>query len=284
MHSDPVERGRTAATNRSMEYNANDALQFRLRYARGCSVAGCPLGPIVGGDTPNSQPLLCILEHDHRNPEEKVDGVMMLSGSAREQEVAKTDCKCLWHHAIHTREHTGVQAASEPRSTRTHDTIELRHRRDRTRCEHPLHDSMSYASLVPTSAVDPLVFSFMTVTQISCRRIDTNSSSRLTELELGQARIFCRFCHAIHRMCGRWKTSNIKGVTSHDYELLLRTTPAFIQCFDDMTSDVDWTAQAQATKKKMSDAAKSRKRKSNPVEADEREREEETEKQQTQSE
>jgi len=235
---------------------STELLDFRQRHATGCSVVGCPLAP-SGSDV-----ILTLLEHDHINRTTKIDSVTQLTGSARVSELAKTRVLCCWHHFAKTRdEHRHMNVSERP-------CVQLRklgQRKLDTGCQHPLHSQMPYAQLVPVSG-DPLVVGFLEVSHITrgCEsKLNQDPSARASaysaDLISGRAVVHCKFCHRLYSLCeaARLYTTPL---TQHQYGLLLRRYPSFVQYFDIAVSDFDWDACKARLVQRQSLAAKNRKR------------------------
>lgn len=242
---------RAAARARDSERTSSAWLTFRRNTAKGCTVKGCVLAPA------DSDPLLCLLEHDHVDPDQKTSDLARLHGEERLAEAEKTQVKCLWHHFIHTREHRGDKPI--PQKKKGWSPI-LALVKVRTGCEHPLHASMPYASLVPSYKDDPLLAGFMEVSHIDCResldssvRNGARNVALLEHLASEKAVVHCSFCHRLYTMCEHASMSNTSGC-QYQYAVLLRRFPAFVQHFDEVTSAVDWEEERRQRSSNMSEA------------------------------
>ncbi len=184
---------------------------------------------------------MMLLQYDHREDEEKTDCVSSLFGSAREAEVQKTDCKCAWHHFMHTRVQMGYTPDGKY-CTNTGLKLQLRKRKEKTGCQHPLHKGMPYSSLVPSSCDDPLVYGFLDVSHVRLGRTASKTHGEaqlLADLDSGAAVIHCKFCHFLYTVCeNAMKFSSAKS--QYYFSVLLRKLPAFVQHFDESTAGFDW--------------------------------------------
>lgn len=216
---------------------SSSALAFKKSTAVGCVVDECPLHEEV--DT-SSAPWITLLEYDHRDASEKVAMVSLLHGVEREIEHAKTDTKCLWHHHLHTRHSGDWKIASKlPRKFQR----QIAAIKESKGCEHPVHKTMEYAALVPSSNDDPLVHGFLHVSHI---RLDVKEvvrpsySVKLDHLNAGSAVIHCAFCHRLWTACEHAKIFDTP-VSRHHFDLLLKRSPAFVQHFEESTVGIDWS-------------------------------------------
>lgn len=252
-YRDEADRGRAAISRRARNNQNSDYLNFKKTHATGCSVEGCALQP-------SANPMISLMDHDHRDPSTKVDNVTRMTGEERAAEVAKTDCTCLWHHFLHTREQKGYQPIGKSRILKPMHQVLLEWK-EYTGCEHPLHASMPYATLVPSAAEDPLMYGFLQISHVerpfrACyKKVERND--QLRDLKSGAAVVHCYFCHRLYTMCERSKLTG--GLHSaSEYATLLRQSPAFIQHFEESTTNVDWVAMRAKTHENMSKAATER--------------------------
>jgi len=232
------EEGRIAAHRKSQ-----DTLEFRLQHAKGCSVEGCPLAPPKDGE-----PLvpLRLLEHDHVDQATKVAKVTTLKGNARAAELEKTQCMCMWHHFLRTREQRGHRPVLDPSAIqrRTKEALAVAMWKERVHCEHPLHGSMPYASLVPSASDDPLMYGFLHASHVMRGGLhNTNFKRRsdtvLSDLASGAAVVHCKFCHALWTLAEDAQLADTP-LTQHQYGLL---PPAFVEHFKEKTAGFDWEAE-----------------------------------------
>lgn len=220
-----------------------DLLNFRIQHTAGCSIAGCVFAPSPF-DTPVQ---LLLFEYDHREEEQKVAYVTSLSGEVRSEELTKTDCKCLWHHFIHTRDQSGHQPAQERNENAKRDLAAWK---ERTGCQHPCHSNMAHAELVPAASDDPLMCGFLEVSHVT-RGVQWSSASKLNDLKLGQAVVHCKFCHRLYTLCEDAQMYDTP-FTQDQYFLLLKYHPAFVQHFLEVTAGFDWKAELLRIKQQRS--------------------------------
>lgn len=214
-------------------------LVFRLANAKGCSVEGCPLAPIEG-----DQQILELLEHDHIDETTKRACVSTLASSSREEELAKTRCVCLWHHWLHTREQVGDRPIAEKKQN-SRLRVALLLWKEMMHCEHPCHDSMPYASLVPQAEEDPLIKGFLEVSHVLRGRLHETSvkdKDHLKDLLDGKAVIHCKFCHALWSLCEDSKLHSTPR-TTHEMQVLQARHPEVVKHFEEKTAGFDWVAE-----------------------------------------
>jgi len=244
------EAARVAAHRRSQ-----DALEFRLQHAKGCSIEGCPLAPPAGGEPPV---LLGLLEHDHIDRSTKVAKVTELKGDARIAELQKTQCLCMWHHFLRTREQLGILPIEERKKKPTDRyAIALATRKERVHCEHPMHGSMPYASLVPSASDDPLVYGFLHASHVlrgglHNTHFNRRSEAILSDLASGAVVIHCKFCHALWTLAEDAQLADTP-LTQHQYRLL---PSAFVEHFKEKTAGFDWKAERVRICARISDGQK----------------------------
>jgi hypothetical protein len=224
-------------------------LLLRDRFVSGCSIGGCPLA---------SWNIFKLIHSDHREDEEKIDCVMSLKpGPEMEAEYLKTDAKCLYHHWVHTRE----MKCDSRRCYRRSDEIppnthlhRLAQYKERVQCEHPLHSSMPYASMILPPDQDPWVHSFFAVSHIGRvgkRSKDVQERARMYLAELQSvppaAKVHCSFCHALITVC---EEATLQGIQTfgepspyivEQFRRLEMQFPAFVALFILDTWDVDWS-------------------------------------------
>ena len=228
---------------RKCHLTSQDTLDFRLRAARGCCEHGCPLGPPKDGE--NAVPL-SLLEHDHVDPATKTTLVTWLTGAAREDELKKTVCRCLWHHFVRTREQLNHRSVEERALTQRVENTKVAEWKEYTHCQHPHHSQMPYASLVPSAHEDPLMVGFLNVSPLHLQPVPFRERStgekRLELLETGTALVFCKFCRALYRQCERSKLA-ATPFALHQMPLLKRVSPEFVDHFEKATAGFDWAAE-----------------------------------------
>lgn len=240
------------------ERQSTSMLQFRLQHSTGCVVDNCPLR----SDAP-----LCLLEQDHRDPRDKVDQIARLKGGARLNEVGKTDCKCLWHHFLHTREDRNFQPVDSQRCLQMRDLGRLK---ETAGCQHPCHSGMPYASLVPPATDDPRMYAFL---EVAHHRVGTHGGRSKThsirvrrymeDLGAGIASIYCAFCHAIYTVCEKAKMCR-SPMIQFQFKQIEQMFPAMVEFFHHQTHGVNWVAEREKICNKISLGmiqARSRKRK-----------------------
>jgi hypothetical protein len=201
----------------------------------------------------------CLLDFDHRDRSTKVNGVMMLEGAARNIELTKTDCLCLWHHWMHTALQLGwSDAMAQPDMNQVQ--TELGKFKLERGCQHPLHHSMWYAPLL---LQNPNHASFLEGSHVF-RKADIPARGRaphlrLLELQSGASVVHCRFCHRLWTICERVKLEDGRGrVIQASFALLLQRFPSFVQHFEVVTQGFDWDAERIRVRTKMSEASKLR--------------------------
>lgn len=222
-----------------------DILEFRLLHATACSVDGCPIQPTEEARVP-----FCFLEHIHINPAERKGYVTHMPPSLREKEVENTATLCLWHHFAQTRERRGFTPAGQ---RGTMPAKELGALKIEAGCQHPLHDTMSYAPLF--SAADPRAVGFFEVSHL--RRGGAHKAAvgdhrmqiYLSDLASGDAVVHCSFCHALWTQCERIQIHPCTPNSVHQDELLRRCFPAFVSNFEEVTAGSDWEAAAAMSKR-----------------------------------
>lgn len=253
----------TAAVAASMtEYRhrtSADTLAFRLTHSSGCIAEDCVFRE--GGP-------LCFLQHDHRDRNDKYDMVTSsrLTGNptARLAEVKKTDCKCLWHHYLRTREQLRFRV--EVASFDSHAERDLARLKAVTGCQHPHHHTMPYASMIPSLEVDPGRGSFFQVAHKlrgkppQRLRGGVRARQHLADLMASKAWLFCAFCHATYTVCERSKMSQTP-LLQFQYKQISEKFPQMVAFFDEQTHGFDWEAEKQRLHQRMSNAMKNRKRK-----------------------
>lgn len=245
-HHATLELGHQISLKENNRRVSEDRLQFRLKHATGCVFPGCPLGPQEG-----SEVLFTLLEHGHIDPTKKKGVVTAMKGLAREQELLKTRCLCIWHHCVHVRE---VRLSSNGKRTVkvADDRRLLQQTKQVNRCEHPLHASMPYASLV--DADHPVYVGFLDISHVrrglttTCMRGMTPRAATAIELLLDhrneKASVHCKFCHKLYTLCEDAMLSDAP-LTQQQYALLLKKHPAFVQHFHEQTNGFDWAAERQ---------------------------------------
>lgn len=260
----------------SVHRKSQAILEFRMEHAKGCSVEGCPLAPPAEGEPPV---ILSLLEHDHIDRETKVGMVTALNGEARVRELAKTRCVCLWHHFLHTRKQKGYVPAGQRTGTgAAPDAKELASWKERVHCQHPLHGSMPYASLVPSVKDDPIMLGFLEVSHVfrggAHNRDRANEAKRnMDELRSGAAVVHCSFCHALWTLAESAHMADTP-FAQHQYRLL---APAFVEHFKEKTAGFDWKAERLRINRRLSEGkiAKGRAKKRKREEKEQSEEEEE---------
>jgi hypothetical protein len=225
----------------SVKFSAK-RLEFRLQHAKGCVVGGCPLAP-------NDQvPLLILLEHDHINPASKRSIVTKsgISDRAREEEVKKTQCLCLWHHFVKTRQERRIRPISEiGPSERNYELAKLK---ATLGCTHPCHAIMPYSSLVPSGDVDDHVYAFLQVAYLlpGANPLDHNASSHLENIANGKAQVYCKFCRCLYTMAEDAHLSESPH-SMQQFQLLEARFPAFVTHFREKTAGFDWISHRART-------------------------------------
>ena len=252
------EQGRSEISDRLQKVHnhrrSNDMLSFRLANAKGCSVEGCPLAPMEDG-----QQLIELMEHDHIDGTTKRACVSTLRASARDTELAKTRCVCLWHHWLHTREQTGDAPIDKNMGPPLNIALLLW--KEMMHCEHPCHDSMPYAPLVSQAEEDPLIKGFLEVSHILRGRLHgkgTKNKDHLKDLLEGRAVIHCKFCHTLWSLCEAAKLHNTPR-TIHEMGVMQDRHPAFVQHFEEQTKGFDWNAEKTRILKKGAEGRRKRK-------------------------
>lgn len=228
----------TAAQRAASDRRSADRLAFRLQNAKGCSAAQCPLAE---GSTPVP---LVLLEHDHLDGVEKVASVTAMSGKARQEEAEKTVCLCLWHHHLHTRDQRGDRPVSQRKELSPIKQAVLLWK-EMVHCEHPCHDSMPYAKLVPEVEEDDRIASFLDVSHLKRGRV-YNSAYRsvlqLADLLSEEAVVHCKMCHALWTFCEHAMLYDTPR-TRHQKGVMEQHFGAFQRHFDGVTEGFDWAAE-----------------------------------------
>ncbi len=212
-------------------------LDFRQSNATGCSVPGCVLqGPLCLALVP-------LIEHDHVDDSSKLGEMSHMPLKKRDAELQKTICVCLWHHQLHTRVQNGIKpAVDRPGGARR----KLSFRKEQLGCQHPLHSSMVYASLVPAAKDDPLMYGFLHVSHVSVGpKADHKDSSKIRDLDRGAAVIHCAFCHKLYTVLEYSKLH--ARAASRAYEAAMRAKfPEFCAHFDSATAGTDWEKHSKS--------------------------------------
>jgi len=234
-----------------------ETLEFRRKHASYCSIPGCVLGAITTDSASSIQSdrnhagtdainvLLDLINLDHIDPKTKIDVVTALSGPLRLEELKKTQPLCLWHHFLKTREEKGIRSLFDV----THDYRVVALIKTFLGCQHPEHDSMKYASLVPKSSDDPRMFNFLEISHI--RRGNSaysglNINSTIFRHILGGlAVVHCKFCHALYTVCERHHLTPESPYLADQYNVLKRISPQFVQQFEESTAGFPWATEAQ---------------------------------------
>jgi hypothetical protein len=206
-------------------------LADRLKYSTGCITEGCLLAA-------EHHPMLTLLEQHHRDPTTKILDVWSLYGEARMIELPKTDCLCAWHHYLETAAAYEHNSNDEVENGR----LEVRLARQGKGCEHPYHNQMPYAPLVPVAPVPVRMLGFFHVSHVRLgvkRSTQPTSPEQIEDLESGAAVVHCKFCHLFWGLCER-NSLFTSPYLSHELGRLLRLSPAFIVHFHERTTGFDW--------------------------------------------
>lgn len=233
-----------------------ERLEFRRHASLGCVIENCPLTQPPPG---HPRILFSLLEHDHRNKDEKMFPVLEagLSLQQRLQELPKTDCKCLWHHFLHTSKQMKIKTVTASENRRLF--ARLAKQKLRSGCQHPLHDRMPYAMLIDQE--NETRFAFFEVSHIhrgsaTARLPRSTRAHRLNDLAAGIAVVHCRFCHRLYTLCERAMLSPSAPHTQYELEMLRSQFPAFVADFESNTSDFDWDAERDRLSKNASEKKK----------------------------
>lgn len=230
---------------------SRELLDFKRKHVLGCTVDGCVMGPGL------MEPIMCLFQHDHVVRETKKHSVTCLRGAAREKELKKTQVLCVWHHWLKTHHERNEYHAAVRRH---HPHRELGLYKMRVGCQHPLHASMPYASMVPSaeqerSVVGFLHVSHLTLTTTNQERLEIGDphSLKLADLKTGAAAVHCDFCHKLYTLCEQSKQMDAP-YTKHEFAKLVRRYPAFVQHFDETTAGHDWMVRRKFRKPKRAES------------------------------
>jgi len=215
-------------------------LAFRQKYAKGCSYVGCVLAP-AAESTRASDVLFTLLEHDHIERQTKVACVTNLTGDARMKELEKTQVLCIWHHFLKTRDEIGreVDVVNNEKIT-----VKVRCYKMSVGCQHPLHSTMSYASMIPIVQQDIKMSGFLHVTHVHrgvARQL--KAEAQMEDIQNNKAVIYCKMCHSLYTLCQNAHVHPDSPLTQHQYQLLQVQTPAFVAHFEIANSEFDWSAE-----------------------------------------
>lgn len=130
-------------------------------------------------------------------------------------------------------------------------------------CQHPCHSHMPYAPLFMAPVLNPTHIGTLHISHL--RRGDgtirnqlmKSGNSRISfglglrDLEEGIAEVHCRFCHKLYTLCEN-KAMFSGAIIDHDYDVLQRECPSFIQHFEQATNGYDWDAERRRISKAQS--------------------------------
>jgi hypothetical protein len=246
-------RARSITSHRASQLRASEErLQFRLRTAQGCSVPECPLRP-PATNTPQHAIFLRWLEHDHVDPDTKVGNLANMRGDARDAELKKTVCLCAWHHFLRTRDQLHYRSSREAPTCRR----EIAAEKERRGCQHPLHQQMPYARILPSSwTEDSLAHAFLEVSHHvrGIAKRTNNGTERADahhrDLETGDAVVFCRFCHLLYTALESRALYGSNAFNDHQFHCALIQFPAFVAHFEMTTAGFDWESERSRIMKK----------------------------------
>lgn len=239
---DAMEERKARESKQANDAKSAKTLAFQLEHIRGCSEPGCPLAHPA--QHASFTPLLCLFEHDHIDPEEKVDCVTKLTGQLRQDELLKTRVLCLWHHHLRTREQLGHGQIQNP------VIHPLAAYKAEVQCQHPCHASMAHASVV-VDLQSPSALAFLEVSHVNLGSTVQRTSSGTMKAGLmlqhlqsvpPTAVVHCSFCHALYTLCER-ATLRTAPLVVHQLGQLRLQYPAFVQHFEQMTAGFDWDAE-----------------------------------------
>jgi hypothetical protein len=207
-------------------------LQFRLKNAKGCSVKGCPMSAACHTEFPVFH---CHLVHEYMDENEKWASVPAMKASDRDEALAKTRVVCQWHRFLNKELSTGQ---SRP----------IARLKAKDGCLHPLHSGMEYSGLVREGPEWCLFVEIAHHALGSRRRLLNYGPSKdavlIQDVEDGLATTYCRFCHKLWTLCEIARLSDAPA-TTHQYNLLLKRYPAFVQDFEEVTEGFDWEQEKQ---------------------------------------
>lgn len=267
-----VERGRNITHESKEAYDAANALSIRaakvrelenrlasfLEHGLSCTTPNCP---VVG------MPLLCVFDKHHPDPSLKTKNVAALKGKRLLAEIPVTVNTCVWHHFEVTRDQRNMKPANEARQP---EVRMLGLRKQISGCQHPLHATMPYASLVEGDD-ESRSYAFHEVAHVFRnvkRKLRLDPTENNEDLNAGVAVIHCRFCARIWTLCETSKLSPDTPYSKDQFPKLLKFSPAFVQHFEQETDGFDWEAErARLTQKICDTVAQGKRRRSSPSSA-----------------
>lgn len=234
IHATPeiAEQAHLESYRESADRVSREWREFQDIHATGCSVAGCPMAPRNDG----APTLFTLMVHARIDRTEPYQDLHRLRGEARNEQLQKTKCLCIWHNFV------GKQSGGSPSSSdEDHKAlVEIK----KGGCTHPLHSSMAYASLVPSSMQDPSVTGFLDVSHVIPKVVKGQNtfSSLLHDVQAGHAAIHCKFCHKLWTLCESAKMYDASTCQDQFHRLLVQH-PAFVHHFDVSTAAIDWSQE-----------------------------------------
>ena len=229
-------------------------LLFLRQKMLGCSVAGCPLGPVAG-----VEPIFALLNWDHLH--DKLEMVYKLSASQWEKEIAKCRVMCLWHHHLVTAQQRGFRTLAELKSsTGTKQCTLFAEHKLATGCQHPQHYALPYSSLW---IVHPHLHSFLQRSQIlrgvatlpenKIKQGEQRAAMHLDHCSRGLAVIHCHFCHALYTRLEA-EIANSSPFLRAEVVKIAQRYPEFVREFVTKQSVInfDWKGYAEEAADKIS--------------------------------
>jgi hypothetical protein len=176
-------------------------------------LVGCPLAWKEGHS--QEERLFCPLQCDNIGRDSKERVVSYLKGRGWEAMVAEfNQCRvvCVWHHHKRTPADRGDQPADVKAPGRDGASGLLKLEKMLRGCEHPLHSSMPYHSIVSVmGSLDPSqqlpVMGFLHVSHKKrappgqTANYKLSKQKKLEDLQSGKAVVHCGFCHHLWTMC-----------------------------------------------------------------------------------
>jgi hypothetical protein len=179
---------------------AAERYAWRLEHAKGCSVPDCPYAPpSIAEKTAGRMNLLCHLQHDHLQPNEKVKGVTHLCGVRRDAELEKTDVKCLAHHQMRTNQQQGSRKITDlAGAVRTLAEEKVRRGCERRFCTSKLNGLFAMFESVGT------LHTFLHVSHLHrSTKKKLTIAQKLKDLLDKKAICECAMCHAVKTLMER---------------------------------------------------------------------------------
>ena len=210
-------------------------MEFREKYATGCSIDGCVVGADLG----------CLLSHVQLDDSGEKSNLSELRGEKLEHAGEKTVCLCLWHHFVRLRQQRGDRKVVDIYALNRRRLAQMKLE---VGCQHPIHKDMPYGRLLPSTSADARMHGFFDISHTKLGEHDPNkrlkSSLQVQHLENGVAAVHCRFCHRLYTMC-EYAKLYYTPACQKQFARLKELHPAFVQDFEQKTADFDWKREAE---------------------------------------